>query len=60
MENFTRQTLSKYIHRICIAFVCSADRKRIWLIFSHLQQPSDRAEEQLIVTLCAPAGMCTA
>lgn len=28
--------------------------QRIWLIFSHLQQPSDRAEEQLIVHSLRP------
>lgn len=28
--------------------------QRIWLIFSHLQQPSDRAEEQLIVRSLRP------
>lgn len=27
-----------------------AHRKRVWLIFSHLQQPSDRAQEEFVVS----------
>jgi hypothetical protein len=30
------------------------DTNRLWLAFSHLQQPSDRAEEQLIVNSLRP------